>query len=66
MHIESKNKLQRSVEYLKKVLSREFPGGPVDRTPYFHCKGMGSTPDWGTQIPQTASPQNPNKQDTKQ
>ena len=27
----------------------EFPGGPVGRTPDFHC----SIPGWGTKIPQT-------------
>ena len=27
----------------------DFPGGPVVRTPCFHCRGNGF--DWGTRIP---------------
>ena len=33
---------------------REFPGGPVLRTPHFHCQGPGSIPGQGTKIPQAA------------
>ena len=33
---------------------REFPGGLVVRTRRFHCGGPGSTPGWGTKIPQAA------------
>ena len=29
----------------------EFPGGPVVRTPGFHCCGPGSVPGQGTKIP---------------
>ena len=36
---------------LKRVNSREFPGGPVVSTQHFHCKGMGSISGWGTEIP---------------
>ena len=30
-----------------------IPGGPVVRTPCFHCRGLGSIPAWGTKISQT-------------
>ena len=33
---------------------REFPGGPVVRTPRSHCRGLGSIPGQGTKIPQAA------------
>ena len=33
---------------------REFPGGPVVRTPCFHCWGPGFNPWSGTKIPQAA------------
>ena len=32
----------------------EFPGGPVVRIWCFHCRGPGSIPDRGTEIPQAA------------
>ena len=32
----------------------EFPGGPVARTWHSHHGGLGSTPGWGTKIPQAA------------
>ena len=28
----------------------DFPGGPVVRTPRFHCRGPGSIPGRGTEI----------------
>ena len=28
----------------------EFPGGPVVRTPHFHCRGAGSIPGQETKI----------------
>ena len=28
----------------RKIFDREFPGSPVDRTPYFHCQGPRSDP----------------------
>ena len=31
-----------------------FPGSPVAGTLYFHCRGMGSTPGWGTKISHAA------------
>ena len=34
------------------MTGREFPGGPVVRTPLFHCRGPGSFPGWATKIPQ--------------
>ena len=30
-----------------KMLGREFPGGPVVKTPCFHCRGPGFDPCWG-------------------
>ena len=38
----------------KKILSWEFPGGPVVRTRRFHCCGLSSIPGQGTKIPQAA------------
>ena len=35
-----------------KKLAWEFPGGPVIRTWYFHCRGLGSIPGQGTKVPQ--------------
>ena len=37
----------------KMTYSREFPGGLVVRILGFHCRGPGSIPGWGTEIPQT-------------
>ena len=31
--------------------SQDFPGGPVIKTPCFHCRGMGLISGWGTKIP---------------
>ena len=36
----------------QKLSSCESPGGPVVRTPHFHCRGPGFNP--GTEIPQAA------------
>ena len=41
-----------SPSFLIKSVSWEFPGGPVVRTQYFHCCGLGSIPGWETKIPQ--------------
>ena len=30
----------------------DFPGGPVVKTLYFHCRGHEFDPDWRTKIPQ--------------
>ena len=30
--------------YSLKIKLREFPGGPVVRTPHFHCQGPGFSP----------------------
>ena len=35
---------------LLKLVIREFPCGPVVRTRYFRCHGLGSIPDQGTKI----------------
>ena len=34
-------------------ISREFPGSPVVRILGLHCRGLGSIPGQGTEIPQT-------------
>ena len=34
-----------------KMKFREFPGGPVVRTPRFHCRGPGLLPGRATKIP---------------
>ena len=31
----------------KKESGREFPGGPVVKTPHFHCRAHGLDPWWG-------------------
>ena len=36
--------LQRRGKSAFKVCLREFPGGPVVRTPHFHCQGPGFDP----------------------
>ena len=42
----------RCLEERIKVLGpREFPGGPVVRTPYPTAGDMGSIPSWETKIP---------------
>ena len=44
-----------NAEYINKLLSivlGDCPGGPVVKTPRFHCRGRRfSIPDWGTKIP---------------
>ena len=40
--------------HLQNPMEQEFPGGPGVRTWHFHCCGPGSTPCWGTKIPQAA------------
>ena len=48
-------------------LKKEFPGGLVVRMQHFHCRGLGSIPGWGTEIPQaTQHSQNKNKKKKKQ
>ena len=34
----------------------EFPGRPLVRTPYFHCRGHRLSPGWGTKIPLVDKP----------
>ena len=48
------------VLFQSKQLSREFPGGPVVRIQCFHCRELGSVPNWETEIPQTTQ-HSPNK-----
>ena len=49
---EEKTKHKLGMLFLK---MRDFPGGPVVKTPRFHCRGCGSIPGWGTNILHTAS-----------
>ena len=37
----------------KKCYFTDTPGGPVVKTLYFHCRGMGSIPGQVTQLPHT-------------
>ena len=39
---------------LNKQMNRDFPGGPVVRTPHFHSQGLGLICGWGTETPQAA------------
>ena len=32
----------------------DFPGGPVVKTPRFHCRGRRFDPWWGNKIPRAA------------
>ena len=38
----------------KEFLHGNLPGGPVVKTPHFHCRGLGFDPGQGTKIPQAA------------
>ena len=40
-----------SLEIELKKENRDFPGGPVVKTPHFRCRGHGFSPWWGTEIP---------------
>ena len=33
---------------------RNFPGGPVIKTPIFHCREYGFDPGWGVKIPEAS------------
>ena len=35
----------------KQKNSKDFPGGPVAKTPYFQCRGPGLIPGQGTRPP---------------
>ena len=48
-----KTKLKKKKAGLKKWFE-DFSGGPVVRTPRFHCRGTGSIPGPGTKIPYAA------------
>ena len=37
-----------------KISSRDFPGGPVVKTPHFQCRGYALIPGWGTKVPHAA------------
>ena len=38
---------------------RDFPGGPVIKTPVLHCRKYGFNPGWGVKIPQASWPKKP-------
>ena len=40
-----------SIVILVKYWRRDSPGGPLVKTPHFHCRGLGSVPGQGTKIP---------------
>lgn len=40
--------------FFLKVKVGEFLGGSVIITPYFHCRGLGLIPGWGTKHPEKA------------
>ena len=48
-----------------KILSWDFPGGPVVKTLCFHCSGHGSIPGRGTKIPHDECGQKMEKTETK-
>ena len=39
------------ITYTIKTNFKHFPGDPVLKTPYFHCRGVGSILSQGTKIP---------------
>ena len=46
----SRGEIPREIKTFKSSCG-EFPGSPVVRTPCFHCWGLDSVPDQGTEIP---------------
>ena len=44
----------RNCIQLEKCMLRDFPGGPVVRTPCLHCRGTDLIPGQGNKIPQAA------------
>ena len=56
IHLKSEQSYISHIQFfnvqLIKTQHLEFPGGPVVRTPCFHCYDLGSIPGQGTQIPQ--------------
>lgn len=43
---------ERTEDTGMKKVEWDFPGCPAIKTPYFHCKSMGSIPYLGTDVPQ--------------
>lgn len=52
MFWEEEQKKVNDMFKLKEKMLREFSGGLVVRTLGFPCHGLGSVPDWGTEMPQ--------------
>ena len=50
----------------KNRVKRDFPHGPVVKTPCFHCRGMGSIPGWGTKILNAMRHSSPKKEGKKE
>ena len=44
-----------------KKQNRDFPGGPVVKTPFFHCRRHGFDPCQGTKIPHATQCSQKNK-----
>ena len=42
------------IRHIKLSALRDFPGGPVVRTPSFHCRGHGLLPGLGAKIQNAA------------
>ena len=53
MFWEEEQKKVNDLFKLKEKVLREFSGGLVVRTLGFPCRGLGSIPYWGTEIPQS-------------
>ena len=51
---EAKYNPQRMVDAQKKMVVRNFPGGPVVENPPCNAGDVGSIPGWGTRIPHAA------------
>ena len=47
-------------ECLSKLLLRDFPGGPVVKTPPSNAGGAGLIPSWGAKVPHALWPKNQN------
>ena len=44
----------------KKIVTRDFPGGPVVKTSPSNAVGAGSIPSWGIKIPHASWPKHQN------
>ena len=58
---------QKNLWSTSKWQKRDILGGPVNRTPCFNYRGLGSIPAWGTKIPHAVpcDPRSPKKKKKK-